>query len=189
MTEHNDITITRVPSDPPHYRASDGAYSGDGFRWVNRFHDELSGAKSKPYRTAFHAQILAPSTPEQPERDAETGDWIEGEFTDGPREVVNVLNGVVWYINEDGNEVYCSSDYTIVPPPTATGDKITERDGVWEESSTGYIRALVVSGSVVSVVGKDGRWHDPRDLSSSANFTLISTDPADLTKGWKGEGC
>lgn len=190
MTEQ-PITITRVPSDPPHFRAvyvtGFEAWSMDGMEWVSL----KSGGEmtDETLRAAFHAQILAPTTPEQPER-AKVGDRVS-IFNNKP-----FTEGVVESIHKDCLMVKVSKhlsiginhkDYTIVPPPTATGDKITEQDGVWEENSTGYIQALVIGGSVVSVVGKDGRWHDPRDISPSANFTLISTDPADLTKGWKGE--
>jgi hypothetical protein len=194
MTEHNDIQITRVPSDPPHYRASDGWWSLNGEHWIGPEGDYTIDGK---YRAAFHAQILTPTAPEQPERAkvAKVGDKVrDNDRPDVVGEVVAVRKNTVDVLTDSLLHTVGHGDYTIVSPPTATGDKITERDGVWESKGQ-TIRALVVNGEVVVVMDDncdgatecDGTWK--RDLSGLEGvvFTLISTDPAELTEGWKGE--
>ena len=186
MTEQ-PITITRVPSDPPHYRASDGAWSMNGMEWCKqgqyiRYVDDLK------YAAAFHAQILAPTTPEQPEQPerARVGQHFLSELTGKPCRIREVDAWGVYAVDDEGTAVDCRhGHYTIVDPPeppTATGDKITERDGVWE--SAGRYRYLVIGGKIVICVhptlGSD--YSEP----TSVRHTLISTDPADLNKGWKG---
>lgn len=187
----NDIQITRVSSDPPHYRAVyDGgreAWSITGSQWISIM--DGTDVSISVLRRAFHAQILAPTTPEQPKR-AKVGQWIKvgGE---SKSEVVRVSEDGVFLSDSFGVK---HGHYIIVDPPnppTATGDKITERDGVWE---SGDIRVRVQGGKIELVLARHGH---PNKVGGSwfselhpamvdEVFTLIFTDPADLTKGWKG---
>lgn len=185
MTEQ-PITITRVPSDPPHFRASDGAKSQDGYWWRTDGGQMVENMPS--YRAAFDAQILTPTTPEQPER-AKVGDWIVTSVF-GERMVSEVTHSHIRISLSGGTATWINhGDYTIVSPPTATGDKITERDGVWEEERFKSVRIMVMNGKVIHLIRDDNTWgSDAKGRYKDLTFTLISTDPAELTKGWKGVG-